>query len=156
MSWSVLTPEWRFDGHVEYSLLPVLPEDLRYAPWCLSYWNEWLLEPDKDEETLRKYTKPIVGAFYEASWRNDFEAMGRLIALHDFGYRYCHEEPFLTPYELTLMYFLEVLADRHLLAGRLETALADLLQIEECLTAGDIRRAGVAAKYPWFARGLPG
>src|SRR5688572_5491992 len=114
MSRSVLTPEWRFDSPTEYSLLPVPTEDMRYAPWCLSYWAEWLMEPAKDEETLRKYTKPIVGAFYEASWQNDFAAMGRLIDLHDFGYRYCQQEPFLTPYELTLMYILQVLADRHL------------------------------------------
>jgi hypothetical protein len=147
MSPSVLTPEWLFDGHVEYSLLPVLPEDTRNAPWCLSYWAEWVMEPVKDEETLRKYTKPIVGAFYEASWRNDLAAMGRLIALHDFGYRYCQEEPFLTPYELTLMYILQVLADIHLSDGRLEASLADLELIDHCLNLGDARRAAVGMQH---------
>ena len=125
-----------------FSLIPA-PEPDRQGPWCAMFWAEWLMEPDKNEESLRKYTKPILGAFQEASWRNDIKAMDRMLALLDFGYPYCTEEPFLTPFELALMYMLYVLADRHLIDGRLDACLSDLEKVEACLETGDIRRAQV-------------
>ncbi len=125
---------------VEYRLLPAPPCDERLAPWVIVYWREWLLERDKNEETLRKYTKSLTGAFQEASWRNDMASMRRVFAMHDFGYRYCRQEPLRTPWELTSMYILMILADRHVIAGRLEQALSDLAAIDACLTEGDERR----------------
>jgi hypothetical protein len=112
----------------------------RQGPWCELFWAEWLKEPDKDEDGLRKFTKAILGSFQEASWRNDYAAMNRILELHDFGYPFCLEEPFLTPFELTLMFMLYILADRHLADGNLEASLHDLSVIDAALPIGDARR----------------
>src|SRR3954468_7320471 len=126
---------------VEYELIPAPYRDPRYEPWSIDYWREWLLEPDKHEESLRPFTRALMGAFQEASYRSDLRAMDRILGVLDFGYRFCLDEPFRTAYENTMMWVNAMLADRHLAQGRLAACRSDLDLIADCLAEGNARRA---------------
>jgi hypothetical protein len=131
----------------EYEIILPRRRDPRDEPWCVSYWNEWLAEPEKTEQAVLPYTRALLAAFEDASYAWDFEAMRRILGILDYGFKYCQYEPFRTRYEYILLNIFSYVADWHLILGNLEACLNDITRIEDCLKEGDARREALGIQY---------
>jgi hypothetical protein len=113
----------------------------------IDFWEEALAH-GPDEEHVRVHILAILDQASRASQDNDWAVFEQLLALLDYGFQYCQEEPLLTPYELGMMHMLLMLADNNCVRGNFDQALEDVAAVWQTLETGDKRRLemGMAAR----------